>query len=528
MRRWWARAAWIAAALVLLAFFVRIAYTTQADSDGAADALQGWEMLHGNLLLHGWVLGDASYYTYDLPVFAFTEFFLGLHTAALRIVPALTFLILTLCVMATARTNSSGGAGVVRSAVAMAVLACGLVQPAGATVQLQEPDHASTPAILLACFLLIDRKLSRWFTAPLIFLLLGAGQLDDETVLYVAVPAIVLVCAYRAASGRKLIGPDVGIALTAILSVPAATFTRRLLVHLGAFAMIPPRTAVAPLSQWPNHAAVTASNIRVLFGAELPAAGALGIAGFVIGAAGLLAVTFGFGKVIWRWRTASRAEQLMCVAIVVNLGVYIASTLPWPTRTREITALLPLGAVLAARALVPPTVAIAKRFWLAFTAAAVVALLPLTAAAAAPIQGTPESTLAAWLEGHGLRYGVAYYWDASIVTVVSGDRVDIVPVQGWRGWLAAFNWESNISWYNAKLHDATFVVAGRGNVYIAPAVFEQYLGPPGAMYNVDGFYVMVYDHNLLSQIIPGPASEPAPPFRRPPYSKYRSRSTHRG
>jgi hypothetical protein len=522
MRRWWALTAWVAVGLLLLALFVRIAYTTQADSDGAADALQGWEMLHGNLLLHGWILGDASYYTYDLPVFAVTEFFLGLHTATMHIVPALTFLILALSVMAAARTNSSGGARVVRSAVAMAVLACGLIQPAGATIQLQEPDHASTPAILLACFLLIDRKTRRWFTAPLVFVLLCAGQLDDETVLYVAVPAVVLVSAYRVLSERKLIGPDAAIGLTAALSVPAATFARRLLVHLGAYAMIPPRTAVAPLSQWPNHAAVTAYNIRVLFGAELPAAGAVGIAGFALGIAGLLAVTFGFGKVLWRWRTASRAEQLICVAIVGNLAVYVASTLPWPTRTREITALLPLGAVLAARALVPPAIVTARRLWLAFAAAAAAALLPLTAAAAAPIQGTPESTLAAWLEDHGLRYGVAYYWDASIVTVVSGDRVEIVPVQGWRGRLAAFNWESNISWYNAKVHDATFVVAGRGNVYIAPSAFEQYLGPPRSTYNVDGYYVMVYGHNLLSQIIPGPASEPAPPFMRPPFPFYRS------
>ncbi len=530
-RRWWAVAAWIAAGLVLLAFFIRIAYSTVADSDGAANALQAWDMLHGHLLLHGWVIGDAPYYTYDLPVFALTEIFFGLHTTTMHIAPALTFLILALCVMAAARTNSSGGARAVRSATAIAILACGLIQPAGAAIQLQKPDHASTPAILLACFLLIDRKIGRRFVAPLIFVLLCAGQLDDATVLYVAVPAIVLVSAYRALTARKLVGPDAVIGLAAVLSVPAAAQARTLLVRLGAFAMIPPKTGVAPLWQWPQHIQVTVHNIRVLFGAELPAAGALGIAGFAIGVAGLLAVAFGLGRVVWRWRTASRAEQLICVAIIINLAVYIASLLPWPTRTREITALLPLGAVLAARALVPPTITVARRLWLAFAAAVVAALVPLTAAAAAPPYRTPESALAAWLEDHGLRYGVAYYWDASIVTVASGDRVEVVPVHAWRGWLAAYNWESQISWYNAKLHDATFVVAGGDEAPVAPSVFEQYLGRPGAIYNVGTYQVMVYGRNVLEQIIPGPASEPAPLFNGEhslwPYVKQSSHRHHR-
>ena len=37
------------------------------NADGASNALQAWDMLHGNLLLHGWWLSDVSFYTTELP-----------------------------------------------------------------------------------------------------------------------------------------------------------------------------------------------------------------------------------------------------------------------------------------------------------------------------------------------------------------------------------------------------------------------------------------------------------------------------
>jgi hypothetical protein len=57
--------------------------------------------------------------------------------------------------------------------------------------------------------------------------------------------------------------------------------------------------------------------------------------------------------VIWTWRRASRAEQLLVAAIVFNVGTYLVSVMPSPGRYREVAAVVPCGAVLAARALVP-------------------------------------------------------------------------------------------------------------------------------------------------------------------------------
>jgi len=63
-----AAAAWIVGALALFALYLRISFTGHVTSDGANNALQAWDMWHGHLLLHGWIMGDATYYTFELPV----------------------------------------------------------------------------------------------------------------------------------------------------------------------------------------------------------------------------------------------------------------------------------------------------------------------------------------------------------------------------------------------------------------------------------------------------------------------------
>src|ERR1700761_7897613 len=72
-RRWWAAAAWAAGGLALFAFFLRISLGSRIDSDGANNALQAWDLLHGHVLLHGWVIGDATFYFLELPLLGIAE-----------------------------------------------------------------------------------------------------------------------------------------------------------------------------------------------------------------------------------------------------------------------------------------------------------------------------------------------------------------------------------------------------------------------------------------------------------------------
>ena len=239
--------------------------------------------------------------------------------------------------------------------------------------------------------------------------------------------------------------------------------------------MIAPKTSLSPAAQLPLHAALALHQIRMLYGTIVVPGAVLGSVGTAFGFACLLAAAFGFLRVAWTWRTARRGEQLLCVAIVVNVGAYIFSTIPVPSNAHELVAVLPCGAILAARGLVPGRIAGRRPARVVVAVAGLAALLPLTAAAAMPNAAQRTAPLAAWLEAHGLRYGIGLYWDASMVTVQSAGQVQVCAVSAVPQGIGAYDWETDAAWYDPSQHDATFVVAP----LVAPAgvVYGRHLQP---------------------------------------------------
>jgi hypothetical protein len=75
-------AAWAAGSVALFALLLRISLGGPTIADGANPELQAWDMLHGQVLLHGWIIADANYYTLELPPYALSEAVLGLQDLA--------------------------------------------------------------------------------------------------------------------------------------------------------------------------------------------------------------------------------------------------------------------------------------------------------------------------------------------------------------------------------------------------------------------------------------------------------------
>lgn len=503
-RRWLTVAAWLVGSLALLAIYVRISLTSKVNSDGSNNALQAWDLLHGHLLLHGWEIGDANFYFFELPLNAISQALFGLGAFATHAASALTYALVAVCAIALAVTDSRGTARVVRAAVVVMVLAGPLLTMSSLRLVLEEPDHIGTSVFLLVSFLLIDRLPERRFTAPLLCLVLAAGQFSDMTVRYVAVPAIVLVCGYRAIAARKLRTPDAAFVAAAVISVPLEELLRALFVHLGGFSEDAPRAKLAPVHLWAHQASVTWVNLRHLFGAVHQADTRAGVVAFAFATVCLAVAIAGLVRVVWVWRRASRAEQALFVAIIANVGLDTVSSLAHLGAPHELAVVLPCGAVLAARAVVPQRIA---RAWMAAAAAAVAglaAILPLASAAVAPTNAAIMGPLTSLLEAHGLTYGIGGYWDASSAALQSGNRVQIRTVNlgkkvGDYTYIDGSGYEVNKSWYDPSLHNATFVVADPKWNY-PRAVFERDFGKPAAVYHVQGWTVLVYRTNLLKLI----------------------------
>ena len=117
-----------------------------------------------------------------------------------------------------------------------------------------------------------------------------------------------------------------------------------------------------------------------------------------------------------------------------------------------------------------------------------------------PTHRDPLQQLAGWLEAHQLTYGLAGYWNASPITVYSGGRVAVRQIFLGRGGFVAEQWGSDGQWYDASEHDARFVITEQAPAGgMTPAQVESSLGTPAAVYQVDGYSVLVYSFNLLTR-----------------------------
>jgi hypothetical protein len=499
-RRWLVAAVWVAGGAALAAVYLRISLASRVGSDGANNVLQAWDLLHGHPLLPGWQIGDASYYFLELPLLALSEALFGLGDFAAHVASALTYTLVTVVALAAAGTGSRGTARAVRFAVVLAVLAAPLFS--GLTLlALEEPDHIGTSVFIIGSFLLIDRvPASRW-TAPLLLVILVAGQFGDPLTRYVAVPAIVAVCGYRALAARTLRSPDALLAATAVVSVPLSSLMTAAWVHFGGFTTAATRGGLDGPGDWPHNAVTTWASLRMMFGA-------LGVPGATPGSwqaafaqACLLAALFGLASVAWRWNRASRAEQLLAVAIVVNVAVFFVSSFAWTAKPHEIAAVLPCGAVLAARALVPARITREPLAVAAVAATALVAVVPLACAATRPVFTSQQAPLVAWLEAHRLTHGLATYQDGAAATVLSGNRIQLRVIHPGAVSLGDSHYEVNSAWYDASRDFADFVVANPGQL-LPPALVEHRFGKPAALYQVQGWTILVYRKNLFRLLTP--------------------------
>ena len=505
MPRAWAALAWTVGGIALYALLLRIALTENVSSDPANNVLQAWDMVHGHLLLHGWILGDVTFYTFELPLLGIIELFFGVHTIALHVALALVYLIVTVCATAIAVTGSRGSARAARALVVVAVLAAPIFQKTDSWIPISLPDHTGTAVFLLLPFLLIDhpdrddRASAARYTAPLLCLILAAGQLSDVTVRFVAVPAIVVVCGYRLLAARKLVNGDGVNLVAALLSVPLSLAVRAVMLHFHSYLMVAPQMKIAPVSLWLHHARVTWLDLREVFGAvayyQHPQAVVDGAV--VFGWICLLATAVGILRVLWRWRTARRAEQVLVIAIVGNLAVYTLSALVLPNSPHDIIAVVPMGAVLAARALVPERLTSRVAVLAGCGLAAVAALVPMSLSAARPLtRPTSAAVLSTWLSAHGLYYGLGNYWNASGVTLQSGNQVQVRTIQTTGREMTTYAWESDSSWYDPALHYANFVIVSPNATPSLAGVLRDF-GQPTSTYPVSGDKILVYKKNLL-------------------------------
>ena len=168
---------------MLFACYLHISRTQPVNSDGAANALQAWDMLHGNLLLHNWWLSDVSFYTTELPEYMLVELVRGLNADVVHVAAALTYTLVVLLAAVLAKGRATGREAAVRMLLAGGILVAPQLG-AGAYILLLSPDHVGSTVPVLLIWLLLDRAPRRWWVPVLAGALMTWALIGDGIVLY--------------------------------------------------------------------------------------------------------------------------------------------------------------------------------------------------------------------------------------------------------------------------------------------------------------------------------------------------------
>src|SRR5690242_17238741 len=171
-------AAWALGVIAFFASCLQLARTRAVNSDGAGNALQAWDMLHGNLLLHGWSLSDVSFYTTELPQYMLVELVRGLNEDVVHVAAAMTYTLATLLAALLAKGTATGRQALVRALVAVGIMLAPQLA-SGVNILLSSPDHLGTSVPVMVVWLILDHARQRWFVPVIAGVLLGWAVVAD-------------------------------------------------------------------------------------------------------------------------------------------------------------------------------------------------------------------------------------------------------------------------------------------------------------------------------------------------------------
>jgi hypothetical protein len=521
----------------LFTVYLRMSRTYPENSDEANILLMAWDVLHGHVMLHGWFMSDVSFYTTEMPEYVILESFLGLHSDTAHVGAALTYTLVVLIAVILARGKAgqvSRSEGVVRMLITAGILIAPQLG-VGVFIVLLSIGHIGTAVPLMLIWLLIDRGKRAPGKAIAVAIMLAWALIADPLVLPGAIVPLAAVCLFRAVRtgpriyhevGRtawrravwRAVGYEIALAAAAGAGYLVATWTYGLIHYFGGYRIHSVGYQLVPAAQWPEHAWVTIQGWLAMFGAY-PQGNATQMTFAIVHMTGVALVALAMCVVARRFlRGADLVDQVLLVSIVLNVALYVPSTLASTTdlNAREYALALPFGAVLAGRQLAGkvrltiPGVAVPalgrraarKACLLVPTLVGVLGVYLASLGWASTQLAVPaeNSQLATFLAAHNLTYGISGYWQSSIVTLDTSGAVTIRAVLP--GTLKRDWWMSKHSWYVPGTNTATFLVTenlpGFYNYWEPNPQALAVFGQPAYIYGVGPYTVYVWSQNILN------------------------------
>lgn len=507
----------IAAAGILFVLYHHLAATATFDSDLGFLPLQAYDVLRGNPTADGWIGPQNSFLFTELPVYVVAVAVHGLSPTVVNVVSAAYYTLTALIIVAMAAV------GLLRKQQPLAMLvAFGLIaaptSPYGVYRLIAGPNHTGTALFVFGGVLSLhlSHRGARIALSLLALLLLTLAIASDPLALFVGVLPLAAVHGLRLAGrlprGAWDDGPDFAVAvmggllgLLTLSAIPAVT----------GYQLIPVPTVFASLFAIPAHTGNALDSWLHLFGAQvlgqpltiLTGGQLFRLLGYVFTVAACVVVTIQSVRQLHRNAATEASDPLVLSQTLLAMVAFNVLAVIFSTNGaiddvgRYLVTAVLAGAALSGRAAPTMLTRVRWRAAAALVSICYIALLPLSLRY--PAAALPESGLVTWLKAHNLNHGLAEYWSASVVTVSSGNKVQIRAVAYVNGKLGPYLWVVKPSWYGSGAQANFVVIDSRPNTGITEATARATFGSPAYESHVDAVTVMVWNHNILPELGPG-------------------------
>ena len=502
------------AGLVAILYAVSV-YAGAADSDKATTILVGEAIANGNLLLHGWILSPANYWTTDAAFYALAVHVFGLRPGLLYAEPAVVGALTVTAGVVIAREGRRGAAAIAGAISVVVLLVC--APPAMALWFVGKSFHIATALYaLVALWLLRPGRFGwRWVLGVA---LLAFGLLGDLLIApYAMAPLFIggVVAMLRLRSWRS----GMAQVIAALASFGVGEVVLRIAHHVGAFnpgAALPFARGTQLVTNLGHLFTYSADLVGLTNGRrfgtggvpvallEVHVAGALLIAGSFLLALARLVISVvrgspppghsGVGQPeLWR------LDDMLVLATICSAVPFVALAGPNGVAVHLLALTVLFATVLAGRVLAALWSRLSAGWTMRAVSTAGIALCLGVAAGlgyqlALPEPPSPDAALTAWLEAHHLTSGIGDYWAAALTTVCSHGKVTIWPVtEGRHDTIERLMFQSSDSWYAGKQFQ--FYVYGAVSSNRADfGAAENTWGKPSHVYDVNRYQVLVWSH----------------------------------
>lgn len=480
------------------------------NSDNATPILQGFEVLRGNLTLHGWVLPQDTFLTSEVPFYAIAVAWHGIAPDLIYAVPSAVYLA---CAMLAAWTASRGFDPIPGSVGAGATVLLLLAVPAlwGYAVLVPGIAHIGALWPALAAFNLVAAGQRQALRAAGAGALIAITSLGDPLVVVIGA-APLLVLGFVELARRDGGWP----ALAGALGIAGFEAGEMALSTLGGLHLLKvPVTLV--LTHPRSHVLQAISNASGLLQPSGPGGAGASLAVIAFWLLLAAAVVVATRRAMGRQGAGARLDVLLLLGVMLGFAAYALtdrSTIPLTARyliPSAVMATIVIGRLGA--------VATERSAWFALPALAVIVMV--AAVRLAGVVGTLQQPASpptgvrpveAYLLANGHHRGYAPYWDGNYTTVDSGNRLQVRPLiaDGMR--LKPMRWSVSDSWYSpgAEADGADFVffkdadsaaassAAGDFGIYLATAAAT--FGPPEQVVHVAGYTILTWSHDISTQV----------------------------